>query len=170
MLSRTVVGPDSPWLKYRNTSFDTTDYIRRPSELPGTINAPAIEHLRAFLPYNPDGTTYNTSTNWARTPRSEPAAETDDRRPFENTREKRYSPSEIVRRHALQKLVLTAVSNYRHVDNFKYRNNIVRISRQQGVVETFTSDRRSTPNKCHQTYSDINANIYGTYENSWAPI
>ena len=67
----------APWLKYsNNTSFDTTDYkYGGHQDYEGTINALQSNICAAFLPYNPDGTIVQTSTNWARTPRSEPAAE-----------------------------------------------------------------------------------------------
>ena len=81
-----------------------------------------------------------------------------------NTREKRYLTVTL-----FKKLVLTAVYDYRQRDNlFKYRNNTFEYSRQQGVVETFTSGSvENSYREIHQTYKGHNVNIYGTYENSW---
>ena len=87
-----------------------------------------------------------------------------------NTREKRYLTfSNQFDVTLFKKLVLTAVYDYRQRDNlFKYRNNTFEYSRQQGVVETFTSGSvENSYREIHQTYKGHNVNIYGTYENSW---
>ena len=163
----------APWLKYsNNTSFDTTDYkYGGHQDYEGTINALQSNICAAFLPYNPDGTIVQYVNQLGKNSpigAGRGGQMTADR--SKNTREKRYLTfSNQFDVTLFKKLVLTAVYDYRQRDNlFKYRNNTFEYSRQQGVVETFTSGSvENSYREIHQTYKGHNVNIYGTYENSW---
>ena len=134
-------------------------YKRQHQDYEGTINALQSNICAAFLPYNPDGTIVQYVNQLGKNSpigAGRGGQMTADR--SKNTREKRYLTfSNQFDVTLFKKLVLTAVYDYRQRDNlFKYRNNTFEYSRQQGVVETFTSGSvENSYREIHQTYKAV---------------
>ena len=163
----------TPWLKYSNNiSFDTSGYkYGGHSDYEGTINALQSNICAAVLPYNPDGSIVRYVNQLGKNSpigAGRGGQMTADR--SKNSKENRYlTLSNQFDITIAKKLVLTAAYDYRQRDRlYKYRNNTFEYSRQEGVMETFTSGSvENSYREVHYGYKGHNVNIYGTYENSW---
>ena len=163
----------TPWLKYSNNiSFDTSGYkYGGHYDYEGTINALQSNICAAFLPYNPDGSIVQYVNQLGKNSpigAGRGGQMTADR--SKNSKENRYlTLSNQFDITIAKKLVLTAAYDYRQRDRlYKYRNNTFEYSRQEGVMETFTSGSvENSYREVHYGYKGHNVNIYGTYENSW---
>ena len=163
----------TPWLKYSNNiSFDTSGYkYGGHSDYEGTINALQSNICAAFLPYNPDGSIVQYVNQLGKNSpigAGRGGQMTADR--SKNSKENRYlTLSNQFDITIAKKLVLTAAYDYRQRDRlYKYRNNTFEYSRQEGVMETFTSGSvENSYREVHYGYKGHNVNIYGTYENTW---
>ena len=162
----------TPWLKYSNNiSFDTSGYkYGGHSDYEGTINALQSNICAAFVPYNPDGSIVQYVNQLGKNSpigAGRGGQMTADR--SKNSKENRYlTLSNQFDITIAKKLVLTAAYDYRQRDRlYKYRNNTFEYSRQEGVMETFTSGSvENSYREVHYGYKGHNVNIYGTYENS----
>ncbi|WP_288236989.1 SusC/RagA family TonB-linked outer membrane protein, partial [uncultured Alistipes sp.] len=163
----------TPWLKYSNNiSFDTSGYkYGGHSDYEGTINALQSNICAAFVPFNPDGTIVQYVNQLGKNSpigAGRGGQMSADR--SKNSKENRYlTLSNQFDITILKKLVVTAAYDYRQRDRlYKYRNNTFEYSRQQGVMETFTSGSvENSYREVHYGYKGHNVNIYGTYENTW---
>ncbi len=161
------------WLKYsNNVSFDHSTYsYGGHNNYEGTINALQSNTCAAFVPFNPDGTVVQYVNQLAKnSPIGAGRGGQMSAQRSHNTKSNRYlTISNQVDITIAKHFTITASYDYRQRDRvYKYRNNTFDYSRQEGVIQTFTSG--SVENSYTENtygYKGHNTNVYGTFQNTW---